>query len=192
MGTTPFILGIAGGACSGKTTLSKQLLKSLRFMGQIISLDDYYLTDRSSGPFTQSDSAGKIFFDMNNPSSIDWSRLNDEISRLKISDIELIIIEGMFTLHQIDIYSGMDLRIFIDYPADLRIARKIIRNFAIKNADPQITITNYSNSGRPGYEKYINPTLLNADFIIRGETIETDGIRIMGFIENIISNHQMK
>jgi len=108
-------------------------------------------------------------------------------------EAQILIVEGLFALAHRELRERMGLRLFVDYPDDLRLARKITRNFTLREVHPQVTLTNYLNSGRPGHTKYVEETSKHADFIIKGEVLERDEHdRILHLIAAAVSGTQVR
>lgn len=126
------IIGIAGGSGSGKSTFAVSLHKA-RINDKcdnclIIPMDSHYkpkeqLT-RSAAPVT-----GKIYADYNCLSSIDLTRLKQDLDeKVKSGNYKVIIIEGLFALWDKEIRERLDLKLFVECSADERIVRRLKRN----------------------------------------------------------------
>ena len=63
----------------------------------------------------------------------------------------------------------MDLKVFVWVSDNVRLDRKIDRNYWTRHQDPAVTLRNYSESGKPGHDAYIAETVKNADIVLHGE-----------------------
>lgn len=158
------IIGIGGGAASGKSTLARALCAQ-RPESEFLALDDYFLMDCTGGPWTEPDGEGRRFFDLNNPAALDLPRV---LARIGAVQAKLLVIEGHHALSFPELRARMELKVFVHLDDDLRLGRKIVRNFQERGTDPVITFRNYLNSGRPGHARFIAPTADDADLILSG------------------------
>lgn len=158
------IIGIGGGAASGKSTLARAIHAQCP-ESELLALDDYFLTDRTGGPWTEPNSKGQRFFDLNNPAALDLPLVLAQIGAVQA---KLLFIEGHHALYFPELRARMDLKVFVHMDDDLRLGRKIVRNFQERGTAPAITFRNYLNSGRPGHEQFIAPTAGHADLILSG------------------------
>lgn len=162
------IIGIAGGAGSGKTTLARALKAKFEDEGKtadIISLDAFYFADGINGRYLIGKTNGKRFLDANHPDSINQQAVQKEIDKITTDSL---IIEGLFTLILPNIFSQLDLSIYLDTPADIRLGRKIIRKFNEKQTPPNIVFRNYLESVRDRHYEFIEPSQTKATHIING------------------------
>lgn len=160
------IVGIAGGSASGKSSLARRVGELLHPNAEIISLDDYFLHDRSRGPFTPPDAEDKRHFDLNHPDAIDWPAVWRTI---EVSAAQYLLIEGNFALASAELRQRLSLRVFVQVPDDIRLGRKITRNFLERGTSPAESFQNYLNSGKPGHDSHVAPTVCHADLILNGE-----------------------
>ncbi len=178
----PVTVLIAGGSGSGKTSFAKDLKAQFGDDAALISLDDYYFGPKYIEELSKS--GQKINFDQ--PEALDLDRASADLEKLlagetinkKIYDFSdgpyknevvsphrVIIVEGLFALNsRLDTYG--DLKIFIDTNKHDRLIRKLLRDLE-RTTWPATKILGYTiETGEPMYEKYIEPTKINADFII--------------------------
>jgi uridine kinase len=190
-----FIIGIAGGSASGKTTFCKALVKSLSEHNvKVFYMDDYIWPTKEQMPQSKSPITGKTYTDQadfNHPDAIDWPRLKEDLS---VAKEEFIIVEGLFALANDDIYHLLDLKLFIDCKADERIVRKLKR---YREADEighvrdveEIFgwLSDYNlDVARYRHDEYIEPTKWRADMILNG-SIPSDKTldMVKGYILNM-------
>lgn len=179
-------IGITGGSGSGKTTFARALAE--RFEPSellVISLDSYY-QDRSHQSLEE---RAQINYD--HPQAFDQELLLQHIKTLRagepveqpiydytthcrngstrIEPAPAIILEGILVLALDSIRPALDLKVFVDTPADLRILRRLSRDVAERGRSVDSVVQQYHETVRPMHERYIEPTRLFADLIVPGE-----------------------
>ena len=180
------IIGIAGGSGSGKTRLVKNILSELSDTKTIsIEVDSYY-KDLSHLSFKERE---KNNFD--HPNSIDFEllyyHLKEILNNKKIEtplynykehirdknnvktieeNVQIILLEGIFSLYNKDIRNLMEIKIFVDTPSDVRILRRIKRDVNKRKRTIESIIEQYNKTVRPMFMKYVKPTKEYADLII--------------------------
>lgn len=177
------VLGIAGGSGSGKTTLMKNLL--LRF-GDAISVisHDYYYHAHDDMPFEE---RCKLNYD--HPDAFDTRMLVEHIRRLRhgetvecptydyvqhnraaetvrIEPRPVIIVEDILIFEDRALCDEMDIKIFVDTDADVRLARRIQRDVAKRGRSLESVLTQYLATVKPMHEQFVEPSKKNADLIV--------------------------
>ena len=184
MSKFPFIITIAGGTSSGKTSVSKAIIKNLgKDKITYISYDNYYF-DLSH--LTQSERANVNF---DHPNSLDSQQLCQDLKQminkqsisipqydfnthtrrtdcLKVEPKNIILVEGILALHHPDIRKLSNLKIFVDTPADERLIRRIQRDISNRGRKLDDVIHQYQQTVKPMHEQFIEPTRVYADIII--------------------------
>lgn len=179
-----FIIGIAGGTGSGKTTVVRKLIERLpKGEVTVIPLDSYY-NDSSHIPFEERQ---KINFD--HPNAFEWSLLNEHLQTLKegktveqpvydyitssrqketitVGPSEIVIVEGILTLHDPALREQMDLKVFVDADADDRLIRVIKRDIVERGRTVEAVIERYQRVLKPMHEQFIEPCKRYANVII--------------------------
>tara|TARA_X000000950_G_C13877018_1_gene645289 strand:+ start:793 stop:1431 length:639 start_codon:yes stop_codon:yes gene_type:complete len=202
-----YLIGIAGGSGSGKTTFSKKLLSSSPEVN-IISLDSYYLPKVSDIPKTKS---GRPNFD--HPRAFDWELFRNHISELNagkpipvpiydfkkservsnsanyINPQSVIILEGIFTLYDKVIRELLSVKCFLDVPCDVRFIRRLQRDVKERGRDLDSIVSQYYDSVRPMYKKYLEPQKNYADIVI-GEETDIAGSVISARISQILQKEK--
>ena len=179
-----YIIGIAGGSGSGKTSVVKKVIQALPSdKVSVLSQDSYYW---DNGHLTQEERE-QINFD--HPSSIEFSLLVDDIKKLQngetiqmpiytyvtcsrsketisIEPGEVLIIEGILIFTCPELCELLDLKVFVDTGADDRIIRIIQRDVNERGRGLDKSIRHYEMYVKPMHEMFIEPTKRLADIII--------------------------
>jgi len=179
------VVGIAGGSASGKTTLTAALLRVLSpdsaeepthapLNVEVIGLDRYFYRGAPGGPRITMPSTGEEFPDNNHPNSADNARLVTDLDALIVSENapDIVLLEGLMTLHVPEIRDRLDLKIFVELDADLRALRRLLRdmNGTRGSTDPAWIAAYYRECARIGHNAYIEPSRVYADLIVRGDS----------------------
>lgn len=163
----PVIIGIAGGSCSGKTTFSTALEAELcELSPRVFHLDQYFLP-LEERPHTTGFANGKDYRDDNSPASFGLERLHHDLETAIQSDVAVIIVEGILALWDEEIYSKLDLRLYVDCPDEERVCRRIRRHLSWGQEFEEIT-DRYLNAVRPRFAQYVEPCKWRADLILNG------------------------
>ncbi len=183
-----YIIGIAGGSGSGKTTFANKVLKYVDKNVSILSMDSYYLSEIPSNIFTK-----KHRPNFDHPEAFDWELLNRHITSLKrgqsievpvydfktssrknetetIKPNGVLIFEGIFSLFDQSIRELLDLKCFLHVDADIRFTRRLHRDVNERARSLESVIEQYYDTVRPMYQKYLDPQKQYADFTVGEET----------------------
>ncbi|HQY86696.1 MAG TPA: uridine kinase [Ilumatobacteraceae bacterium] len=179
----PFMIGVAGGTCSGKTTVSERLAE---LAGDeklaLIKLDSYYVS-HDHKPFEERETAN-----YDHPDAFDWLLLNDHLAALShgstvpvpiydytmhrrsgevrmVAPARIVVVEGILVLYEPTLRDRFDLKVYIDTDADLRFIRRLQRDVAERGRTPESIIVQYLDSVRPSHEQFIEPSKRHADVI---------------------------
>ena len=182
--TYPFIITIAGGTSSGKTSVSRAIIETL---GEdkitYISYDNYYfdLSHLSKSEIESVNFDHPISLDtyqlckdlkqMINKQSIsipqyDFKTHTRQTDCLKVEPRNIILVEGILALHHPEIRNLSNLKIFVDTPADERLIRRIQRDITNRGRSLDEVIYQYKQTVKPMHEQFIEPTRVYADIII--------------------------
>ncbi len=179
-----FIIGIAGGTGSGKTTVVKRIVESLPAEQVIVIPQDSYYKDSSHIPMEERQ---EINFD--HPSSLEFSLLVEHIRRLKSGEAiqqpiysyltctrasetipvkpkKVVIVEGILILTHEPLRDLMDIKIFVDADADDRLGRVIYRDITERGRTVVKVLERYEKTVKPMHLQFIEPTKRYADIII--------------------------
>ncbi len=176
-------IGIAGGSGSGKTTLAKQLAD---YFGDRLSLlrhDDYY---KSQASLTLEERATLNF---DHPDAFDTKLLIEHLNDLQqgkdilcpiynyslhdrsqesrvVKATEVIVLEGILIFENPEILKRLDIKIFVDTDADVRIIRRIKRDVNERGRDLNSVISQYLATVKPMHEAFVEPSKRHADIIV--------------------------
>ena len=187
-----FLVGIAGGSASGKTTFTNALHHHLQENApvrtvEIIGMDKYFYRDAPGGPRFVSPSTGAEMPDNNHPNSADNARLIADLAAKRTAPDApaVILLEGLMTLHLPELREELDLRIFLELDADLRALRRLLRDMqgGRGSTDPHLISTYYRECARKGHAGYVEPSRVHADLILRGDS---DFDRTVPFVADIV------
>jgi len=179
----PYFIAIAGGTGSGKTYVAKELQKIDPKQISVIGHDNYY-KDRSDVPFKD---RKKLNYD--EPEALDndlflahlkaWKRGESiyipqydfathtrKKRTRKVKPTPVMIFDGILLLSIPKIEKMFDLKLFIDVDADVRMARRVLRDVGERDRTFKESINQYLTSAQPMYDKYVEPGKDEADIII--------------------------
>jgi uridine kinase len=180
----PFIIGVAGGTSSGKTTIVERLAETLGAdQIAIIKLDAYYVR-RTHQPMEERAAAN-----YDHPTAFDWELLAEHLNELAngrsapiptydyaihdrteivqvVQPAPVIVLEGILVLWESELRQRFDLKVFVDTPADLRFIRRLRRDVVERGRTPESIIDQYLATVRPSHEDFIEPSRVHADVII--------------------------
>lgn len=178
------VIGIAGGTGSGKSTVVKEILKKLPKNEVVVIPQDAYYRNSISLPLEERQ---KINFD--HPDSIEFELLVKHIKILKegfsinqpiysyltctrstetipVDAKHVVIIEGILCLTQPELRKLLDIKVFVDCEADLRLSRVIQRDIVERGRGVDQTLKRYEDTVRPMHLQFIEPSKRYADIIV--------------------------
>ena len=201
-----FIIGIAGGTGSGKTTVVKKLIERLPKGAVVVIPQDSYYKDSSNVPVEERQN---INFD--HPDAFDWKLLNRHLNDLRngiaieqptysyilcnrlpetvhVEPKPVIIVEGIMMLINKKLRDMMDLKIYVDTDSDERLIRNIQRDVVERGRTVDMVLERYLQVLKPMHEQFIEPTKKYADLIIPqgGENLKGIGI-LCKYIEGLVN-----
>lgn len=200
-----YIIGIAGGTGSGKTTVVRKIIEALPpGCVSVIPQDSYY----NDNTHLAMEDRRKINFD--HPDAFDWNLLTEHIQKLRqgeaieqptysylvcnrleetihVEPCEVVIIEGIMALWKKELRELMDLKIFVDADSDERLIRNIQRDIVERGRDVKMVVDRYLEVLKPMHEQFIEPTKRFADVIIPQGGENVKGIdMVCKFIERLM------
>jgi uridine kinase len=183
MGIPSFVIGIAGGTGAGKTTVARLVTENVGESVTRIPIDNYY------HDLSHLDFEARKRRNYDHPSAFEWdllqtqmssllegqpvempqydfSRHNRKAERKRVEPTDVVILEGILALYDEAINEMMDLRLYVETDADVRILRRIQRDVIERGRDLEGVIDQYLSTVKPMHEQFIEPTKRNADLII--------------------------
>lgn len=178
------IIGIAGGSGSGKTSVTNEIMKNLEGHSVALLAQDYYYKDQSHLTFDE-----RLETNYDHPFAFDNDLLIENLNDLRsgkqievptydysnhtrsdktiaFEPKDVIIVEGIFALENKTLRDLMDVKIYVDTDADLRILRRLLRDTEERGRTMDSVINQYLNVVRPMHNQFIEPTKRYADIII--------------------------
>ena len=158
-----FIIGIAGGTGSGKTTVVRKIMERLP-EGEVcfISQDNYYKDSSHIPP----EDRQKINFD--EPAAFDWNLLIDHLKEetVHMEPHDVVLIEGILVLSDPRVRKMMDIKVFVDADGDDRLIRVISRDCVERGRTPEMVIERSQRVLKPMHMQHIEPTKRYANIIV--------------------------
>lgn len=204
---TPVIIGIAGGTGSGKTTVARAVYDRVgRDRIEWISHDAYY---RNFDGLSVEE-RHKINFD--HPDSLETELLIRHLDVLakgssvdvptydfaaharrtetqRVEPRRVIIVEGILVLAEPELRRRIDIKLFVDTPADIRFMRRLVRDIRSRGRSLESVVQQYTTTVRPMHEEFVEPSKRYADLIIpEGGENQVALDAIISRVEHLLSN----
>lgn len=187
-------LGVAGGSCSGKTTLVNCLQSKLEFNVSTLAFDSYYcdqghlsIDKRALVNYDHPDSLDVELFIKNLRSMREGSPISSPIydfathtrsaETSMVSPTEVVLIDGILLLVFPDICNLLDISVFVSAPENVRLERRVVRDVAERGRTAEQAQAQFLRTVQPMHDQFVEPSKKNADLIISGEA-DFDEIRI--------------
>jgi uridine kinase len=179
----PYLIGIAGPSCSGKSEISRRLGRILR--APTVVLDAYY-RDLAHLPFEE-----RVRINFDAPDSLDSELIAQHVRMLKqglpveqpeydftqhlraaashrVEPADYVLIEGLFALYWPEVRDQLDFRIYITTDHDTCLTRRIYRDVRERGRTEDSVRAQYEMTVRPMAERYLAPTIAYADLVLAG------------------------
>ena len=199
----PYIIGIAGGSGSGKSTFAGRLKEAFPEQISLISCDNYYL------PHDELPLGERAHLNYDAPEALEFDLMVRHLEELKngksalcpvydftkhtrsdkVTRIEprpIILIDGILIFHDQNLRDCMDLKIYVETDADERILRRAKRDMQERGRDLDSVIDQYLTTVKPMHNTYVNPTKVFADVILNGGKNEQAFTLVKTQIEKIL------
>ena len=177
------IVGIAGGSASGKTTIVNRIKEYFGDNIAVISHDSYY---KAHDDMTYEE---RCLLNYDHPDAFENELMIEHLKQLKagnpvqcpvydytihnrskkfvtINPAKVIIVEGILILADKQLCDEMDIRVFVDTDADVRILRRIIRDVKKRERTLDSVVDQYLTTVKPMHEAFVEPSKKNAHIII--------------------------
>ncbi len=178
------VIGVAGGTGSGKSTLVKRLQEAFRNDDVATICHDYYY---KAHPELSYEERTKLNYD--HPDAFDTHILVEHIKALKegkavecpvysfvehnrtdetlaVAPSKVIIVDGILIFENEQLRNIMDIKVFVDTDADVRLARRILRDVRERGRSMESVISQYTTTVKPMHEQFVEPSKRYADVII--------------------------
>ena len=177
------VIGIAGGTGSGKTTITRKIIENFGPDVSVINHDNYYKAHHDM-PYEE---RTKLNYD--HPNAFDTDLLIEALKDLRqgksvtcpvydytihdrsgetitIKPARVIIVEGILIFENRELCDQMDIKIYVDADADVRILRRIVRDVRDRGRSLDSVINQYLATVKPMHEQFVEPSKRNADIIV--------------------------
>lgn len=200
------VIGVAGGSGSGKTTLCRRVITRLGEDQVLLFQHDAYYHDLARMPVPD---PSRINYD--HPDSLETSLCAEQLAALRqgqsveqpvydfsthrrtaetrlLEPLPVILVEGILVLAEATLREHMDLKVFVDAEADVRILRRMERDISERGRTLASVRDQYYHTVRPSYEQFIAPSKQHADLIVpHGGENDAAVEVIVAFIEKAVS-----
>ena len=177
------VIGIAGGTGSGKTTLMKNLIQRFEGSVTVLSHDNYYrrndhltyeqrcLINYDEPAALETDLMARHLDALRRGESIecpvyDFAQHNRSNETITIAPKSVIIVEGILIFENKELRDLMDIKIFVDTDADVRLCRRIKRDVNKRGRSLESVLEQYQNTVKPMHEKYVEPSKKYANLVV--------------------------
>ena len=177
------VIGIAGGTGSGKTTLMNNLIEQFRDHVTVLSHDNYY---KRHDDMTYEQRCGLNY---DEPAALETDLMSRHLDKLRRGEAidcpvydftqhnrsdetihivpkQVIIVEGILIFEDQPLRDLMDIRIFVDTDADVRLCRRIKRDVNKRGRSLESVLTQYQETVKPMHEKYVEPSKKYAHVVV--------------------------
>ena len=197
------VIGIAGGSGSGKTTLMNNIVRRFEENITVLSHDSYY---KRHDDMTYEE---RCQLNYDEPNALETELMVQQLDQLKngqaidcpvydftvhnrsdavqrIEPRSVIIVEGILIFEDEALRDLMDIRIFVDTDADIRLCRRVKRDVNKRGRSLESVLTQYQETVKPMYEKYVEPSKKHAHILVPEGGKNAVALDL---IENLIAKH---
>lgn len=184
IGTKPYVVGVAGGTGSGKTTIARRIADALPSeMVTILEHDAYYF-DRGDLTYEE-----RCELNFDHPDSLETTLLVEHVRALKagrrievpmydfkihrrgphtrrIDPTPIVVVEGILLFSDVPLREELDLKLFVDTDADIRVLRRVRRDMEHRGRSFESIREQYYKTVRPMHLQFVEPSKRWADLII--------------------------
>lgn len=182
--TSPFVIGVAGGSGSGKTTVTRRVIETVGAGSVAVLNQDNYYRAQDDIPFE-----ARLTTNYDHPAAFDWALLREHLGALlagvpiempeydftrhtrsaqtsRVLPAPVVVLEGFFALYDEEVRDRMHLKVFVDADPDVRFIRRLLRDTQERGRTPESVISQYLEFVRPMHLSFVEPTKRYADVII--------------------------
>ncbi|KAI3433695.1 hypothetical protein D9Q98_003504 [Chlorella vulgaris] len=201
----PFVIGVAGGTASGKTTVCDQIMQRLHDQCVVMLSQDSFYRNLSEEELQDVKN-----YNFDQPSAFDTAAIMKCLTELKemrivevpvydftthqrstetrrVPPADVVIIEGILVLHMEEIRSLLNMKVYVDTDDDVRLARRIQRDVAVRGRDVGGVIEQYTKFVKPAFDQYVAPSRKFADIIIPWHRCNEAGDNVVAI--DLIAEH---
>lgn len=205
----PYIIGVAGGSGSGKSTFAQRIKEAFPDQVSLISCDNYYL------PHDELTLEERANLNYDAPYSLEFDLMVRHLEALRagqavqcpvydftqhtrsaavteIAPRPIILIDGILIFHDPALRACMDLKIYVETDADERILRRARRDMRERGRDLDSVIQQYLATVKPMHNTYVEPTKVYADIILNGGKNEQAFILVKTQIDQLLREQEDK
>ena len=180
----PFIIGVAGGTGSGKTTVVKNIFQEFKDTAATIVQHDWYYKNHTDLPLEE---RAKLNYD--HPDALETDLLVEHVRTLLknkavecpiydftsherkketqlVRPTEILIVDGILVLNNPHLRDLMDMKVFVDTDSDLRFIRRMERDILHRGRNRESVIEQYLTTVKPMHDQFVEPSKRFADVII--------------------------
>lgn len=178
------VIGLAGGAGSGKTTVARAIVRAAGEANVTMLPQDAYYRAQAELPFEV-----RVQTNYDEPSAFDtelliahvdalmrgervarpvydFARYDRAAETVELASAPVIVVEGILVLHDVQLRQRMTLKVFVDAPADERFIRRLERDVRERGRSAESVITQYRRTVKPMHDLFVEPTKQHADLIV--------------------------
>lgn len=202
----PFVIGVAGGSGSGKSTVTREVLAAIGpEKVAVVMQDDYYRDQSHMAP----EDRRKQNYD--HPDAFDWPLMTQHLAALRkgeaiampvydfaadnrssetitVKPAPVIVVEGLFALYDTKLRNMMSLKIYVDTASDVRFIRRLQRDMSERGRSAESVMNQYLETVRPMHKQFIEPTKRNADVILphgaNGPAVDIITTKVMSLLRD--------
>ncbi|HEY81455.1 MAG TPA: uridine kinase [Caldilineae bacterium] len=210
MSLSPIVVGVAGGSGSGKTTVVHRILDQVGWDRIAYLPHDAYYKDAAHLPWNQ-----RVHLNYDHPNSLDNDLLIAHLQMLlrgepvdapiydfathtrkaetrRVLPSPVILVEGILVFVDPRLREMMDIKIYVDTPADERFIRRLLRDIRERGRSVEAVVEQYQSTVRPMHLKFVEPSKQYADIIIpEGGHNDVAMEMVIGRIESLLAAHEM-
>lgn len=192
-----FLIGVAGGTGSGKTTLTNNILTGLKRRQVSVIQHDWYYYDRSDVPPKE-----RVNINYDHPDALETDLLVRHLKQLKrgrtvkpprynfishtrmdagepVKPTPVIIVEGILLFVDEKLRDLFDLKIFVQTESDLRVLRRLQRDLSERGRSFESAVRQYQETVRPMHELFVEPSKQVADIIVPASRSNQKAIKMI-------------
>ncbi|MBE3556368.1 MAG: uridine kinase [Firmicutes bacterium] len=180
----PVFIGIAGGSGSGKSSVAQEIVRRLPKESVAVLEQDAYYKDQGNLPF-----GVRLAQNYDHPFAFDWDLLSEQLDALargeaierpvydfraytrsaqtvRVQPCDVVILEGLFVLEDATLRQRLDIKLYVDTDADVRILRRLVRDINERSRTLDSVVAQYLQRVRPAHLEFVEPSKRYADVII--------------------------